>query len=339
MFDFINGVQVKCFYTPCYTSDEDSNGGHIFYSGGSSISYVNGDDIPENTGWFKYPNNFIILNLGDDISGTTIHVIRDRKIQTTLDFKNITDSIFESIDCVYDCKGRIMNISSLSDIYCFFESKKECCNKESKIAKQKDIIYKEILNVSWVVRRVNVSDNKVFVNHISDDDYLEIKKFIYDYEGIKFSSKDELIDYIREINEYNFLIKKIKSIILDRLSRELSFLEILYDEEFNKYEFLLNPILKKFNDTWFKDDIFQCEKKLGGYLECMNYILHHIDNGTIRFGLINFAHDYNCCLNDIRKLLKKNDNLIHRYKEWLDVDFKTKTKIEMIISRIEKEIC
>ena len=56
LYDYLNGEQVKIFYSPVFWSENE--GENVYYSGGGLRGYINGDKLPLKTLYYKYPDDF-----------------------------------------------------------------------------------------------------------------------------------------------------------------------------------------------------------------------------------------------------------------------------------------
>ena len=141
MYDELGGEQVKSFYVPCFY--DSSIGKKLGYMGGELRYYNKGDDIEYKTWWYRYPKDFLIVDLDIyEYVNHVFHLIQDGKYIETYysngsdddeDIKNISEDIFPITAVLMF--GDTFTIASKNE---FFEYLYECMTAYSK--------YNEILS-------------------------------------------------------------------------------------------------------------------------------------------------------------------------------------------------
>lgn len=109
-YDFINGMQIKCFYLPIFYKEDENYA--VFHSGGTLQFFEEGDEVPTQTMYYKYPNNFIIYNYR---SIAPAHLIKDGKVVCTKNIELFTKSDWENVEVVIDYYGNLINVHSTQD--------------------------------------------------------------------------------------------------------------------------------------------------------------------------------------------------------------------------------
>lgn len=110
MYDYINGEQVKCFYTPLFYADDLEPNNYIYHSGGSLTGFNTGDLVPTETMYYKYPKDFIIYDFRND---DFVHIIKDNKVYDTVKI-NTLDKKYFSFKFI-DYFGRTLNLKDFNN--------------------------------------------------------------------------------------------------------------------------------------------------------------------------------------------------------------------------------
>lgn len=335
MFDYINGEKVQCFYIPIFSSSK-ATGGYIYYSGGVSTTFNIGDEIPITTAWYKYPKDFMILDSNNSIENALIHIIENACVLKTIRFKEMDESFFKNNRAIYDCKGRELNISSLSDMKSFLGDRRTCDLENESKSINKQLIHNLEVDISNDIKVIKQTSRVQYIlESINDDDFNEINLFMKKYENLEFETKNGLKEYINGNYEIDsFVVSKIRWIIVKRLTDDFDLITTLYGEENNIQRESMRASMSLFYQKWYKKDKYKNIKKLGEYIDCMSFILDNMDNDT--FSIINYKEDYGFCLKNIKELLSLEDDLVSKYIDWLDVSSEKKSKIESVIFKILK---
>lgn len=115
MYDYINGEQVKCFYSPIYHIEENSLLGckSVWYSGGDLCGYGTGDEVPLKTLYYRYKDNLAIIYTTDC---DFVHTIRNGRVADTVAIGDLENSHFDGIDQVIGYTGNELNVKSADDV-------------------------------------------------------------------------------------------------------------------------------------------------------------------------------------------------------------------------------
>jgi hypothetical protein len=134
MYDYLGGEQIKIFYHPIFSSKDIMTGKpSIWHSGGILADFDENSELPLMTGYYKYPQNFIVFDYNWDYED--IWIIKNGKF---VNFKKYTELTKEDLgDAVFNYYGSELNISSLQDFYNIKKESKEAKelydNKEEEI--------------------------------------------------------------------------------------------------------------------------------------------------------------------------------------------------------------
>lgn len=181
MYDYINGEQVKCFYTPLFCDYELLDDTCISHSGGSLKSFNTGDIVPINTLAYNYPSDFVIYDYRND---DFVHIIRDSKVFNTVKIRDLYSKDILNLKII-DNYGRTLNIKSSKDFFNlnkdflkFFNTKIELINEmKSNPSNRNEILDKSItlsneFNSKWIVLEF---EKEKYLGELADC-YLWLKK-------------------------------------------------------------------------------------------------------------------------------------------------------------------
>lgn len=252
MYDYINGEQVKCFYSLIPSISGNLLDDDFLCSGGNLINYKNGDKVPIEKLFYKYNKDLIILDneIGNDIS---IHVIIDGVVYATYkDLKDFDFNEFDNIDfMVINYNGdKQLNIKTNEDIINYIEEYNELKCLEKKIRKLSRDLMGEII------------DNRNNMSYLEFYDKMDKQEELFDLES------KELEKYYKEfwdkwIIEDDCINEKLFGSYLDIIFRNLEEEYILKHFEFKIYELLKkdNQILEKYFKWKDFDDEFKQQLK------------------------------------------------------------------------------
>lgn len=324
--DYINGEQVKCFYTPTYSDN-------MYYSNGKCCEFKDGDSVPSKELWYDYTDNFIIIDYIYSGVNPLIHIIKDSKIYKTTNLENLVDSDFIDNNKVIDYYGKELNISSTEDILNFINDKNELDGISDFKSSSRALISKDLLNRSRDLERIksNTSILLFLVSPIDRDALFEELKGL-DIGGfnVERSNVIELIASYKElISESVDILEKIRRVVLTRLEDEYSVVKAEYissseaDEE-------VEMLKRDFNKRWF-DSRFKEEKTFGEYLECCRYlgVVSELENS-----FVDYSQYYKKCEKEFREFIKNNPNILDRYLLWSNFDEDIQSSIRDITAKI-----
>ncbi len=117
MYDYINknGDQVKCFYVPCITIQEDKEVS-FYATGGQLASYVKAP-VPFMTPYYNYGHTFAIMeyHLLPKEYEAMVHIIRDGHFVETFDIHTMPKN-YDLPETVIDKYGQFYNIHSTKEL-------------------------------------------------------------------------------------------------------------------------------------------------------------------------------------------------------------------------------
>ena len=132
MYDYLNGEQVKVFFTAGIALPDSFTNHCVFFSGGS-LNVIE-DEVPYRSFVYNYGKDFNIIDFFpfEDERGF-VHIIRDGKNLGKKYFDELTeeDLSFEN----YNDHGYRLNVRSIEDIYGFIDAQNafmEAYKKEVK---------------------------------------------------------------------------------------------------------------------------------------------------------------------------------------------------------------
>lgn len=195
MFDTLgDDYQVKCFNVPCfYYSQYNKDYKALGYMGGLLRYFGEGYRVPTHTLWYKYPDNFIIIDTSywdysEEVNDSyyLLHIIKkNRYIETVTNVSDLTKHYLEPIKTI-DYYGDYINFDSttlkqqVEDIEVYIK-------EDLRIQKEKIVIIDKYRDVSD--RFINLLKNKKDVKNLEEDtEYIEVKKK-YD-ESYKFEQEE-----------------------------------------------------------------------------------------------------------------------------------------------------
>lgn len=111
MYDYLGGEQVKTFHHPIFKlNKEHPECSSFWYSGGSMLSFDEGDELPLKELWYQYPEDFLIY---DYMHGEEVWIIGNGKFERIISYKEITPS--QITKAVYDYYGRPLQLKTPQD--------------------------------------------------------------------------------------------------------------------------------------------------------------------------------------------------------------------------------
>jgi len=178
MFDYLDGEQVKIFYTPIF-----NEGYGMCHSGGLLRKFNINDELPLKTIYYKYPNNMIIYAYGH---WNDVWIIKDKKLKEHYYDLKYIETISLSVP-VYNYMGNEMNIKTVEDFV--------LCNDDYEEAfKNRD--YNDF-NKKWFVE-----------DKFKDVKYLGELLECYYYVSVTKNWKWEFVNYKKDYTECKNAIRR-----------------------------------------------------------------------------------------------------------------------------------
>ena len=327
MYDYINGEQIKCFYSPIFNKDYG-----VWHSGGSLIGYSNGDELPLKTMYYKYASNLAILDIIDIAKKEyLLHIIKDGKVFKSVSGKDLIDEDLKNIESFINYYGTELNIKSKKDIINFINEKENIETSIKNIRKDAKCMLDSLNKSIQSSRRLKL-EKAVVIEFIKEDDIQKSSLKGYTLEKLKEEKSDLL--------KNETLLEELQKIVLKRLKVEHKLAFKKYDEEDAKCQELLNPLSKQFNERWLIDK-YSNEKFFGELLYCLTRFLTNdgklTDNEEDK-------NDFKLCIKELFKLIEDDKNIINSYIYWQsNDDEKYKAELEEIlddefIKRLKSEL-
>lgn len=321
MYDYINGEQVKCFYSPIYQEGDDSETiGTVWHSGGNLRGFNDGDNVPLSTLYYKYPSNFAIFDYNVDYSDAIIHFIKDGKVfKTVASISDSLDEDIESMELIVNYFGHHLNIKSKTDMYEYLKEKAQFEATRKELKRDSNEIYKELQQVFKNMRRIEASNsNDAIFKLLENEDVQTISGEIV--KELNLNSQDLNIERIRDLKldilENSKLLTMIKNIVKCRLQAKFDKIADIHDEKIKIYESNMEPIHEEFSQKWdLKRD--SDVEHLGELLDCLIFYLKTKEDIDL-YG--DRSKTLENCRYTIRTYLANNKNIQEKYLNWVDVN-------------------
>lgn len=343
MYDYINGDQVKIFYTPIF--DEVKR--NTWHSGGRLKSYNTGDTVPIKTLYYKLPKDFLILSDDLDYNNIQIHVIEDSKVVETTKLNDLDDSFFNKYETVLNCRGISINIKSKQDCIDYIEATENKFKDISKNGIEVSNIIKTNLHPLCTLKRHLLGKNlqkkeipieqklKNIENTLNQN--LNLKTNILNLFNLK--SIEELTGLFTKGNES---LEYTQDTMLKYIDSKVDFYNSKINElnEENKPTF--EEIIKKYNKRWIKEDKYEKEALLGEFIDCFIYSYMSKDDEINSF-LGDPFEKYLILKSTIKDLLEENPRLVESYCTWQEFNEEEKETIKslsyFILKSDDKDEC
>ena len=326
MYDYINGEQVKCFYRPIFSENEG-----LWHSGGLMRSYVDGDELPLKTMYYKYPNNFMIFDYIDYDDECFIHIVKDKKIYKTCDLNDIKDEYFEDNKLVVSYYGSsILNFKSVSDILEYIKDTKEHNLKIKEIKRDTRLAYDEFIKSFRALQRLNKIKNSKEVFELIKPKYFNSLKDLFKSKNIELN--DDFIKAIKIdelLNDENFM-NKLNDILETEMKKEFDELSNKHDVAFKKAEEKIKPLDTVYLNKWYLKDEFSLEKDFGEYLDTIIYLFEEKDKEC---SILDNKKRYESCKELFIKFIENNAGIKDKYIKWLELDEECIKELDDILSK------
>lgn len=309
MYDYINGEQIKCFYNPIFQKEYG-----LWHSGGSLISYNNGDKLPLKSLFYNYSSNLGILditNLSD--RKYILHIIKDGRVFKTVSDKDLVDSDLNGVNSFINYYGIKLNLKSKTDILNFMNDKEKFETYLKSIRKNANSILSNLNKSIKCSRKLKNKKANVF-EFIKEEDIQKSSLIGYNLDKLN-SEKANLI-------KDEQLLDELRKIVLERIEIEHKMAFKQYDEEDTKCTELINPLKEQFNERWILNDNYK-EELFGELLTCFTGFLDC--NGDV---LEDKKDDFKSCIKKFFELIDEDDNIVSNYIHWQSKDDK-KYKLEL----------
>lgn len=332
--DFIKKEQIKCFYFPLY---ECNNKNKIVYTFGQNRTFNIGDNIPNQTFWYNYSDNFIIVDYEYSKINPLIHIVKNSKIKKTVLMNELESSEFLDNEKVINHVGEELRINSLENLNLFINDLIELDGIYEFKTSKGDIYADNLLKRNKDIQSINInSAHSLFCLSELDREavYNVLSKHESDYSNVNVSNALEIVDtYKQDIANDSGLINKIKDIVLTRLKDEF---DILYSEN-EKIESTINKEMKELEEIhrnkWFNSR-FEKEKRFGEYLECYRYLkssLNLLNEDSI------LKQELNDCIYNFSSFIKENEYIFDDYLKWSNFDNEVQEILKEIVDDIITE--
>ena len=238
MYDYLCGEQVKVFYSPIFDlSGVLDNEPVIYHSGGSLRGYGIGDELPIQTSYYKYPEDFIIFDyrfdresLKDTASEYNIQanvfVVKKGKLKSVKWDEKLVKSDLGL--AVVDNYGRFLNISTLEDFKLikndFREAMKSLEEREKKLFPNG--LFKTMTDnfEEYESKRDELIQIREETIGAFNEKWIDIRRFEIErsigewldciqYFGISINNSPDPEREVKDIDSLTACIKKIKEII------------------------------------------------------------------------------------------------------------------------------
>lgn len=332
MNDFIEKQPIKCFYTPFY--DYKENKEKISYTFGQNRIFKIGDNVPSQTFWYNYSENFMILDYEYSKINPLIHIVKNDKLKKTVFINELTMIDFFSNEKIVTTYGEELNINSLDGLNLFLNDLIEldglCEFKSSKIDIYRDNLLKRNIEIQLLTE-----NPKYCMSCISNRDKEALYNLLINYKThIPFDEMSDILDVIYDYKEEiimdDRLIDKIKEIVLERFKKEANTLYIENERLENEINKEIKILEKEHKEKWFNIK-FEKEKTFGEYLECYRYLkscenVYEKDSNLIK--------ELESCICNFSKFITQNKDIVDRYLIWSNFDNETQELIKQIIDDI-----
>lgn len=319
MYDYLNGEQVKCFYSNLHCKENDE--WQVCRSGGNLVEYQSGDELPLKTFYYKYPKDFLILDEFDNI----VHTIKDGKLHNTEELDDILNIDTYLLNNVYDYYGKELKISSLENLKEYpvkaderkttiVKSRKEFTPSSNKMLASFRILNRE----KYKYTNVQKYKYEDIIDILEEDDLDEfnslIEKLNYNFKldmNSPLKSKVLLKSVLDNKDNHDCIIQIIKSKaeeLFDRYKNRL-------DVENKKLDNFLNPYLKEFDNKWIKENQFEIEMQMGVYISIINDI-ESFKRETLNYFMESDKESLEVAKSKLKELI--NLYTIDRYIQWLE---------------------
>lgn len=340
MFDSINGEQVKCFYVPVYDEHETSK--NIWYSGGRARFFKENDEVPSQTFWYKYSDNFMILDYMYSGINPLVHIIRNSKVKKTIRLDELTSVDFIENEKVLNYYGEELKIYHIEDIAKFIDDKNELEGHSEYKRSKNDLYADNLIRRSNDIERLKKDPvNALFlVSELDRENVTEILKgFSINDIVVDDSNSLELIARYKEdlislegANSFKNkdILNQIKDIVLKRLEEEFHIINDESEKNNNEIEKEIKELEKIYKNKWFVKR-FKDEMKFGEYLECYRYLT---SSKNSVYASEDTKSRYEDCILKFSNFIKEKDNILERYLIWSNFDKETQNIIKEIVQEI-----
>lgn len=340
MFDSINGEQVKCFYVPIYDGCETNE--NIWHSGGRARIFKEKDIVPSQTFWYRYSDNFMILDYMYSGVNPLIHIIRNSKVEKTIRLDKLTPIDFIGNEKVLNYYGEELKIYNIEDIAKFIDDKNELegfseykrstndLYADNLIRRNNDIehLKKDPINALFLVSELDrESITKILegipINGIEVDDSNSIDLISRYKEDLVSNHKDNLF-------ENKEILNQMRDIVLKRLEDEFHIINDESEKNNIDIEKEIRDLEEIHRNKWFVDR-FKDEMKFGEYLECYRYLT---SSKNSVYASEDTKSRYEDCILKFSNFIRENNNILERYLIWSSFDKETQDIIREIVKEI-----
>lgn len=317
LYDYINGEQVKVFYSPIY--DEDSK--NTWHSGGRMVGFDNGDEVPLKTLYFKRPSNFMVFDENSYDGKPLLHVIRDGKVYGTFDVENFDDNLFNDNDLVLTYYGQPINIKTSKDCYQYIRDYDTRYEKIREINKEyRDLLDNKLSPLGAIHGELGDNEVRNKIRPTKEEKLPLIIKSIKkmpDFEKItldlfKCSSIELLEDLLRNDNElwelFKNTIQPIAKVMFHKTHDQMNVIS-----ENNKH--LIKEVDLQFSEKWIPENKFKEEEEFGELLDCLLWAYSSKDDKPLK-SLTAPMDRYVSVKNAIKEFILNTPGILDSYSKW-----------------------
>lgn len=334
-YDFIEKEQIKCFYTPLYNYNNEEN--KIIYTFGQNRIFNIGDNIPSQTFWYNYSDNFMILDYEYSKINPLVHIVENSRIKKTILMNQLTFIDFLNNEKVINHNGEELKINSIESLNLFMNDVVELDGMYEFKHSKSSIYMDNLLRRNKDIQLINTNSAHCLFC-LSELDREAVYNILINYENNTFpvslpNALEVVGAYKQDIANNQELINKIKDIVLKRLKEEF---DILYSEN-EKIEYEINKEMEELEkvhkNKWF-DFRFEKEKKFGEYLECYRYLKSSLnlleEDSSLKLELDD-------CMYNFSNYIKQNEDIFDKYLKWSNFDSDVQEILKNIIDDILNE--
>ena len=324
LYDFINGEQVKIFYTPIF--DENCPEEPTWHSGGTMSDYNNGDEVILKTYYYNRPKNFVVIDEHENGDSAIIHIIKDGKVYGTFTLKDVDEKDILNTELVIGYYGCPIKITSKEDIYSYLDAKKEKNQKISRVCEYTDkLLFDYITPLGRILGELNRdgAEDDFIRKSRKEKVYFIVKNFagLKDIPNVSENLLQKLdmksIDELKNIdinNDCNW--ENLKTIIKGEMDVFYNKYLEQFKKEKKKNEPILQNILSEYNNKWIPENKNKNEQLFGEILYCFITAYESRNNDVVK----NIWNPYERYLK-IKEVLKNNiskdPTIVDSYIKWL----------------------
>lgn len=323
LYDYINGEQVKAFYSPIY--DNDTKG--TWHSGGRMVGFDNGDEVPLQTLYYKRPSNFMILDENSQNSTPILHVIKDGKVYGTFNVEDFNDNLFKDNSLVLDYYGRAINIKESKECYEYIKDFDIRYEKIRKINKEhRDLLNNRLSPLGTISGELSNNSMRNTIRPTKKEKLpliLDSIKLMPDFEKttLDLFNKSSLEDLKNLLMEDDVAWESFKTNIQPIAKKLFDETYALMDEISESTKSAKEEVNLEFTRKWIPENQFDKEEQFGEFLDCLLWAYSCKDERP----LTNFQAPmdrYISVKNATKEFILNTPNIIDSYSNWQNLSTK-----------------